>query len=163
MTFNFRNLGRKTKAEDEANDKNDEDMEQQEQETEEDEAAEDEAGGGGDADDEVSGESAAIRAAHRRGVAEGRKAERQRCGEILSAAPDGAVQLAAELAVNTSVSAKEAKAILAMAPKAGRSLADRMSGKDPAPASGGSGNPSDDASRVKRILANAGRQQSKEG
>jgi len=88
-----------------------------------------------DGEDEASPEA---RRAFRRGVAQGRKAERSRAAAIFAAAGPDTVALAATLAFSTGVSPAEAKATLAAAPRASGGLAARMAGRDPAPAGGAS-------------------------
>lgn len=96
--------------------------------------------------------------AYRRGVAAGRKAERERCAAIFVHATPATAAQAANLAFNTSVSPTDAKAILDAAPRASR-LDALMAGKNPpAPkAAGGGASASADDEAAKRILRAAGK------
>ncbi|MEO0995629.1 MAG: hypothetical protein AAFX62_17745, partial [Pseudomonadota bacterium] len=101
-------------------------------------------------------------AAHARGLAEGRQAERQRCGAIFEAAGPGTVALAAGIAFNTDLSAEQAKAMFKAAPKAGGGLGQLMAGQNPkAPTGGGGTDTAGGDKTASRILANAGRGRTK--
>lgn len=113
-------------------------------------------------DDEEEQEDAKASAEFRRGVKAGRKAERARIAGILAAATPATMGQAAELACNTGVSARDAKAILAAAPKASRLDAMMRGNNPPAPKGGGADRANDPDTQASRILANAGRAQRKE-
>lgn len=150
MRFNFANLrgGRKTKAAEEDDADEVAETEEEEEAVEEEDA---ETSAEGDADEE---EDAAEKAARRRGVAQGRKAERARCAAIFAAAGPNTIEMAANLAFNTGLSSNEAKAVLDAAPQSGGGLGARMNGRDPAPAAaGGGGDASDDDKAAQRILS----------
>ncbi|SDX90220.1 hypothetical protein SAMN05444336_112112 [Albimonas donghaensis] len=155
--FTFANLasrGSKPKASDEAEPDTEVEAEDAPAEEEEDTGA---AAEGEDAapeeDEEGEGEEVAA-SARRKGFAAGRKAERKRCAAIFAAADPASVAMAAQLAFNTSLSADEAVATLAAAPKAGGGLGARMQGRNPAaPSAGAAGASSDDDKAAERILA----------
>ncbi|MEM1345894.1 MAG: hypothetical protein AAGI34_15120 [Pseudomonadota bacterium] len=111
---------------------------------------EEQAGGGKDA--RKGAKSADWRAGHKAGA----RSERQRCAAIFAAATPETLEMAANLAFNSNMSAAAAKAVLASAPK-GSSLGARMKGKDPTPAASGGGEGGSEHEKIAaRILANAG-------
>lgn len=166
MRFNFANLvgGRsKPKASEDA-ERDEEALDETEDEEEQVSSEENSSASDENAETENGGEenetSAEEKAAYRRGLAAGRKAERARCGEIIASAEPHTVAMAANLAFNTSLTPAEAKAALAAAPeapKADAGLAARMKGRDPAPAAQADAERSQEEKTAERILANAGR------
>lgn len=110
----------KHEAEDGPTDEDEQDEAAKDDESEEPEAGADEP------EDEAS-------AAFKRGVAKGRRAERERCAAIFAHAGPATIRMAANLAFNTGVSPAEAKSILDSAPRGASRLDALMAGKNPAP------------------------------